>query len=56
LSPFGKEWPGLVQESNFSVLAGRLRGSSMMLAVCFGLVSLLPTEAGVRHGVVAAAE
>jgi predicted MFS family arabinose efflux permease len=33
-----------------------LWGSSVMLAVCLGLVSLLPTEAGMRHGAVAAAE
>jgi len=33
-----------------------LWGSSVMLAVCLGLVWLLPTEAGMRHGAVAAAE
>ena len=33
-----------------------LWGSAVMLALCLGLVSLLPTEAGMRHGAVAAAE
>jgi hypothetical protein len=27
-----------------------------MLAICLGLVFLLPTEAGIRHGAMAAAE
>jgi predicted MFS family arabinose efflux permease len=33
-----------------------LWGSAVMLALCLALVFLLPTEAGMRHGVVAAAE
>jgi len=33
-----------------------LWGSAVMLAICLGLVFLLPTEAGMRHGAVAAAE
>jgi hypothetical protein len=33
-----------------------LWGSAVMLAICLGLVFLLPTEAGMRHGAMAAAE
>jgi len=33
-----------------------LWGSAVMLAICLGLVFLLPTEVGIRHGAMAAAE
>ena len=33
-----------------------LWGSAVMLAICLGLVFLLPTEVGLRHGAMAAAE
>jgi len=33
-----------------------LWGSAVMLAICLGLVFLLPTEVGIRHGAIAAAE
>jgi predicted MFS family arabinose efflux permease len=51
---FGIVLSGLLTQAGS--LPACLWGSAVMLAICLGLVFLLPTEAGIRHGAMAAAE